>query len=294
MKQQFFLDTPDAFRTYVYEHNRKIVPDSAAVTIYRPGSASRLVDSAPMTVAADGLLSLDLTAAQNGEAGMNYKAVVTYSHEGKDWQVTLFYDVVRSRLVKVITDDDILAELPQLRDSGWRVRGTAESGSTTTIVDGELKRYDDDYFTGGLAYSVEKDETREVAGFDSSTGTVTTTAFSTAISSDRYILTRSYTAEIQRAFEKVGSELERAGRRPHLVIDPYELREVHIYFSVAEACKGLVTAKDDIWWDLWKEYEKKALGLLGDLRFKYDSSEDGFVSGAETRARMKRLVPVRR
>ena len=58
---------------------------------------------------------------------------------------------MRSRLGKVITDDDLTAELPQLRDSGWSVAGVAEGGSGTAIVDSELKRYCEDYFTGGLA-----------------------------------------------------------------------------------------------------------------------------------------------
>jgi len=294
MKQQFFVDTPDTFRTYVYENNRKVVPTSAAITVYKPGSKDKLLDSAAMAIAADGLLSYALTAQENGLAGMNYKAVISYVHGGATWYVTLFYDVVRSRLVKVITDEDIVTELPQLKDNGWRIRGVAQSGSTTTIVDPELKRYDDDYFTGGLAYSIDKDETREIVGSLSATGTITTTDFSSPISTDRYILTRSYTKEIQRAFEKIEQRLTSVGKRPHLVLDPYDLREVHIYYAVAEASKGLVVESGDVWWDLWKEYEKKGDEVFSHLRFKYDYTGDGFVAGVETEARVKKLVPVRR
>lgn len=293
MKQQFFVDTAGTFRTYVYENNRKVVPASAAITITRPGSDAPVVEDVAMTVGADGLLSYDLTAAQNSEAGLNYKAAVSYVHDGKTWYVALFYDVVRSVLTKVITDSDIVTELPQLKDNGWKVRGTAQSGSATTVVDAELKRYEDDYFTGGIVWSADKDETREVVDFESSTGTVTTTAFSSAVTTDRYVLTRSYTREIQRAFEKIEERLERMGRRPHLVLDPYDLREVHIHYSVAEACKGLVTGAGDIWWDLWKEYEQKGDTVMDRMNFKYDSSADGFISGGETDKAARKLRPVR-
>ncbi len=294
MKQQFILNTPDTFRTYVYENNRRLVVDSATITVYRPGSDVKLVDNAQMTVDPDGLLSYALTASHNSELGTNYRAVITYVVASAVNYVTLFYDVVRTRLVKVITDDDIITELPQLKDKGWRVHGTAEGGSVTTIVDSELQRYEDDYFTGGTAYSVDKEETREITGFTSSTGTVTTTAFSSPITFDRYILTRSYSREINRAFEKIEDGLVRLGKRPELVLDPYDLREVHIYYSVAEACKGLSVEQEDFWWEMWQTYTKKAEETFRSINFKYDASGDGYIAGGEERERLGILHAGRR
>ncbi|MBI5492002.1 MAG: hypothetical protein HY893_03620 [Deltaproteobacteria bacterium] len=282
MKQQFIKDTVDTFQTYIYENNRKIAAGPATLTVYRPGGDSKLIDAAPMTAGSDGLLSYSLTQEENSAAAVNYRAVVSYSYNGKTCYATLFYDVVNSRLSKVITDEDIFGELPQLKDSGWSVRGEAEGGSETTLVDSELKRYEDDYFTGGLLYSMDRDEAREVADFSSSTGTITSESFSSAIiPGERYILTRSFSKEIQRAFEKIEERLMRLGRRPELVLDPYDLREVHICFSVAEACKGLARESGGFWWEMWKEYEKKAEEAFKDMNFKYDSSEDGSVSGGE-------------
>ncbi|MEE9615277.1 MAG: hypothetical protein V3W31_10085 [Thermodesulfobacteriota bacterium] len=286
MKQAFLIDTADTFQTYIYENNRKIVPTSAALTVYKPGSDVKLVDAASMNVGASGLLSYSLTAAQSDTADENYKAVVSYVYNAVTYTLTLFYDVVHSKLVKVVTDEDVVSELPQLKDNGWRVHGTAESGSSTTLVDTELQRYDDDYFTGGLAYSIDKDETREVTDFVSSTGTVTTEPFSSAISTDKYVLTRSFSKEIQRGFEKIEEALVRRGKRPHLVLDPYDLREVHIYFSVAEACKGLVAGHGEFWWQMWKDYEKKAEDTFSGINFKYDSSGDGYVIGSEESSRV--------
>lgn len=295
MKQQFLINTQDSFQTYIYENNRKIIPASALATIYKPGGNAKLVDGLPMAIGADGLLSYELSASDNASVGVNYKAVIAYVYNSKTYYATLFYDVVRSRLQKVITDEDIINELPQLRDNGWKVSGTAESGTDSTIVDTELKRYEDDYFTGGTAYSTDKDEKREVTGFASSTGTVTVSAFSSAVAAgEKYILTRSFSKEIQRAFEKIEEKFVRLGKRPHLVLDPYDLREAHIYYSVAEACKGFVTESENIWWQLWKEYEKKAEDTFGSLELKYDFSNDGYIAGGETDMKINRITAGRR
>ncbi len=281
MKQKFLKNTVEIFQSYVYENNRKLVPSSATITVYRPGGSSELLSGVTMTVQSDGRLDYALSADDNTQADENYKAVIAYVYSGTTYYVTLYYDVVNSKLHKVVTDDDIVSELPQLRDNGWRVHGTAESGTTTTIADVELRRYEDDYFTGGLAYSIDKDETREITDFVSSTGTVSVVAFGSAIATDKYILTRSFSREIQRAFEKIEELLVRRGKRSHLILDPYDLREVHIYISVAEVCKGLATEPENLWWKLWKGYEKTALEAFNALNLKYDHTQDGYISGGE-------------
>lgn len=287
MKQQFIVNTSDTFKTWIYENNRRLAPSSARITVFWPGEDLKLVDDEAMAIASDGLLSYDLTASQNSEPAENYRAAITYIHNGTTSYATLFYDIVKTRLVKVITDDDLASELPQLKDRGWRVRGTADSGTTATIADGELKRYEDDYFTGGTAYSFDKDETREITAFVRSTGTITTEAFSSAIlAGEKYLLTRSFSREIQRAFEKAEERITRLGRRPHLILDPYDLREVHIYQSVAEACKGLINDNESLWREMWKEYEKKAEDSFRNINFKYDSSGDGRIGANETDSAM--------
>ncbi len=282
MKQQFRVNTAETFSTYVYENNRRVIPGSASITIYRPGLNEKIADAAAMTIGADGLLSYALSAADNAVPGLDYKAEIAYTVGADTFYATLFYDVVRSRLVKVVTDADLMNELPQLKDTGWRVTGTAEGGSSTSITDTELSRYEDEYFTGGLATSLDKSETREITAFASATGTLTTTAFSSpVIPGERYSIRRAFTREIERAFEKIEDRLLRMGKRPDLILDPADLREAHIYYSVAEVCKGLVTEKGSFWWDIWKDYEARADEVFSSLRFKYDVSGDGFIAASE-------------
>ncbi len=125
MKQKFLVNTVEVFQSYVYENNRKIVPGSATLTVYRPGGASELISGAAMTVQSDGRLDHSLSTVENASADENYKAVIAYVYSGVTYYATLYYDVVNSKLHKVVTDDDIVAELPQLRDGGWRYHGTA-------------------------------------------------------------------------------------------------------------------------------------------------------------------------
>ncbi|MBI5970866.1 MAG: hypothetical protein HY884_06900 [Deltaproteobacteria bacterium] len=281
MKQLFLKDTADTFKVYIYENNRIAVPASATITVYKPAGTA-LINGSPMTIGADGLLSYTLSASDNVETGSDYKASIAYSLNGGVAGAVFFYDVVVSRPGIVITDDDLLSELPQLKDNGWRVCGSAEGGTSSAVTDAELKRYADDYFTGGLAYSAGKDETREITGFVSSTGTCTTTPFSSAITAgEKYTLTRSFGREIGRAFEKIEEMLKGTGRRIDLVIDPYDLRGLHIYSSVAEVCKGFISEKDNLWWGLWKEYGEKAAETFEKMNFKYDSSGDGFINSSE-------------
>ena len=283
MRLQFLTDTAETLKTYVYENNRIIIPTSATITVYKPGSTTELISAQAMTVAADGLLSYALTTTHNDVVGENYKAVISYIYNSITYPITLFYDVVRSKLVKVITDEDIINELPQLKDNGWRVHGVADSGSVTSIVDAELKRYEDDYFTGGLATNLTNDETRDITDFVSSSGPATITTATATAAGHKYILTRSYTKEIQRAFEKIDELITRAGKRSALILDSYDLREVHICYSVAEVCKGLTGAggTDTFWWQMWKDYESKAYAIFKTINFKYDESDDGTISDSE-------------
>ena len=291
MKQQFLYNTAGTFKAYVYEHNRKLVPTSATITVYEPASSSILITGS-MAVAADGLLSYALTAADNDDAKENYKVVIAYVSGGSTFYLTLFYDVVKSILAQVITDDDLINELPQLRDKQWLTHGVVDSGSTTTLIDAELKRYADDFFTGGLATNLTKDESREITDFTASSGTVTTVAFSAAnAASDKYQLQRSFSKEIQRAFEKLESMLFQAGRRAYLVLDSSDLREVHILLSVAETCKGFITSDGGSMWSYFFDlYDKRSYAIFKSLNLKYDSSQDGYVSAEEENARIKRTI----
>lgn len=291
MKQRFICDTSDVFKTNVYESGQKVNVREARLTVYRPRTNSKLIDSEPMTLDADGRLTFTLSAEHNSFADINYRAVISYVYNGAPGLVSVFYDVVRSRPAMVITDEDIAGELPQLQDNGWKVRGHATGGTDSSIIDAELKRFDSGYFTGASVYSLMKDETRQVTGFDRFSGTVFINAFSTPVASgEGYVLTRSYSKEIIRAFEKLEEKIVRLGKRPDLIADPYELRATHIYGTVAEVCKGLAKERGGLWWELWKHYEKKADDEFNGLCLKYFVVGSTRISRAEEGFRLSSIA----
>ena len=291
MKQQFLEDLADTFYQDVYLNNRQIVPSSATITIYKPGSSEKLVDGEAMSVAGSGRLSYSLTTTHTETADLNYKVEISYVYGSITYPIVVFFDVVKVRLNKVITDQDLVDELPQLKENGWKVHGQADSGSTTTLVDADLTRYPDDYFTGGLAHSIDRDETREIEDFVSATGTVTVTAYSGAIATDKYILTQPYTREINRAFDELWADLEKEGLKPHLILDSHDLKSAHIPYTIRNICRGLSRdGEGTFWWEMWQDYKKTAYHAFKALNFKYDDDEDGYIVGTEERKTVKRTI----
>ena len=297
MNRQFLKDRADTYTLYVYENNLKIVPSAATIVIYKPGSDTELLATTVMAIATDGLLSYDLGTARTATLGLNYKVVVSYTYSGIVYPDNLdFFDIVRARLFSVISDQDVVDELPQLKDNGWRTSGQSESGSATTMVDKDLKRYPDDHFTGGLIYSITQNETRKIDDFASSTGTLTFVAFTADAGTDKYVLTQAYTREVRTAFEKVMERLDSDGRRPHLILDSKDLRRFHTYQAVAEICKGMMSVSEDtIWQYFYERYDideqgSKAYHAYKNLNLKYDTSDDAIISEAEEHQRMRRTI----
>lgn len=280
-RQKFIVDTASTFQTYIYEDGLKIVPTSATITVNKPNSEDDLITAQAMTVGGDGLLSYALTSGNNDTLDKNYQAVISYVVDAVTFEAVVYYDVVNHKLQYVITDDDLMKELPQISEQGYREYGTATSGSATTIVDLELQRFADNYFNGGLAVDLDNEEKREITNFVSSTGTVTTTTFSNAISTNKYMLVRSYTREIETAFDKIKSMIKMDGQNPEQFTDGDDLKLVHIYLSVAEVCKSFSTATESYWWDLWQKYETKGEKLFDSIEYKYDDNNDGIISSGE-------------
>lgn len=281
-KQEILVGVTGTFQTFISEDNIDIVPTSATITIYNPNASTELVSAQAMTVGSDGLLSYALTADNNELIDENYQAVIIYILNGNtEYLAPVFYDVVNSILTSVITDDDVVKELPQITEKGYKEFGTSTSGSTTTIVHGDLKRFPDDYFKGGLAESFTQGEKRNITNFVQSTGTVTTEAFTASASTDKYMLTRSYTREIDRALDKIRDRIQQKGQYHALIIDSADLKELHLMFTVAEICKSFVVSVDDVWDMFRKDYQKRADEMFRDFKFKYDVDEDGFIGSGE-------------
>ena len=56
---------------------------------------------------------------------------------------------------------------------------------------------------------------------------------------------------------------------------------MHIFYSVAEVCKGFVDDSSSFWWQLWKDYEKKGDDTFEQVNLTYDYYSDGYVMGGD-------------
>lgn len=258
MKEQFYFNIAGTFNCNAFVDEVSVIPDSATLTVYYPSSMNKLIETQVMAIDGSGNLSYELLDSDNQLPAINYKAQIDFTYSGVTYSNTYFYDVVYTRLVNTLNDYDLLSELPTLRDNGFKFRGTSDSATITSITDSNLKRFKNDYFNGGSVLILSTGETRNISDFDSTTGTVSFDAVPVAPISDPYILTKSYKDVRERALEVIEGELIKDGKRAHLLIDSYDFRLTHLYLTITMICKSLSTSENDIWWTLWKEYEKKA------------------------------------
>lgn len=75
------------------------------------------------------------------------------------------------------------------------------------------------------------------------------------------------------------------GNRPHLVLDDWQLRDVHRYISLHIIASDWATSVGDgRWRELADSYHAKALKEFDNLTFRYDFDEDGRVDAGENKS----------
>lgn len=294
---EILVDEAHTFVLQAYEDDLPVALDSSAtkVQVQKPGGTDLVAKTnTGVTVAAgdDGStankVSYTLTAALNDTEDENfiYTVYAVRNGETEEHERRVLFDVVQSILYNTVREEDLFAIAPGLgEDRAHRVAGTANAsgGSTTTLVDDELKRYPDDWFNGGvieLLDGADKGEERDVTDFARSTGTVT---FSPAISAtpdgDAYRLRRSWAHLIDRAFESVKWRVRARGNRPALIIDAGELH-IPVMYHAAQLCYealGSYRNEDPIegaTWNIAKEFEQRYDRAFNAIPFAYDTTED--------------------
>ena len=287
MKQQLERDsTTDYIGVTVWDHNQRVVPTAATVSIY--DGANALVSAATATIAADGAVTYIPGTTVTEDAEENLKAEWTLTIDSAARKVVQLFDVVNFKLFPMVSDEDLISECAQLQTEGYRAYGTADSGTTTTLVDIELMEYRDNHWEGGtleILGGTNSGTKRVVASSVKATGTVTvSSAFSSAIdSTSKFMLRRTYQREIDRAWDDLMERIISKGNRPALIMNSESLKPTHIMWALEKICRDLSTTQDDIWWARSEYYSQRAAAWWNQLVFLYDSDEDEQV---DTRKRM--------
>lgn len=247
-KVELLKGQSEKIRWTIYENNRSITPVTPILTLKKPGGAdfpTPVVDAA-MTVTSGGEIEYAMPSGNTTELLENCAGTINYSYQSESYRFGFLFDIVRSRLEMVVTDEDLFAEFPGLKDSGYReISSATANGTPTTLIDTARLIQPDDYWTGGSIEIPSTGEIREVTDFNPSTGTLTfTPALGTAPAAEtKYIITRSFKKERWRAFQDILERLRNTGRRASLALDSHQLRAAHIPLTLAKIFRGFVQSE---------------------------------------------------
>lgn len=285
MKQEFLKGKTDTIRLSVYENNRPLIPDSVKITLYKPSGSELQAQASGSVDGTTGEMSYNLTATHTADHDTNYKAVWEYVYNGSTYYQTQLFDVVKSKLSIPITDDDLFDELSSLKDQYEQKQGTADSGSTSTLVDAERKEADN-YWKGGkieiLAGTGEGD-VRDITGFTKSTSTfsVTPNFSATPDTTSIYRVIRSFTSKIEQGFEEICTMLYNKGNRASLILESSQIKFPLLYLTISKIALDLSDEVDDKWDRLANSYYTKFENSFTNMKLEYDADESGYIEGEE-------------
>lgn len=289
MKQQFLKDQADTIRLTIFQDNRPVVPSSATITLYKPGS-SELQSSTSATInSTTGEMTYSLTTTHTAVKGLNFRAKWSYVVGGVTFIEEQLFDIVRSILSIPITDGDLFNELESLREINLQRTGTASSATTSTLLDTAARKEDDDFWTGGVIEILNgtgEGQVRDITDFVQSTSTITVSPnwVTTPDTTSVYKIVRGFTRKIEQAFEKIAAMIYNKGQRHHLIIESSQIKIPLIYLTVHFICLDVSKESDDKWDRLANRYWDLFSTEFGNMKLDYDTDESGTIEGDEEQA----------
>ncbi len=274
------------FTSYVNDIQTNIT--AATIVIKNPGG-TELVASVAMSGTGTPTVTHteDLSASPSAgewEIARNYIAVLTI--DGIDHIQLL--DIVRYPFINEVNIDDLRNENRDALDiGGSKIEGTADSGSTTTVVDST--KVGADTFAGGAieiypADNSERSTFHTVDSFTSGTGTFTfSPARDDAVATNQYTVRRSYDEDITRAGDLVKSDLWKKTQRAYLILDNTQVRDMIVYkFFERLFIKRRKAISDDNSDHIQYLYYRDQFNNEYDgLPLAYDSDDDGIIDADE-------------
>ena len=103
----------------------------------------------------------------------------------------------------------------------------------------------------------------------------------------------NYSDLIDEAFRIVRRDIKNKGRRPAMILDGSQVRELVILKVFGNIFFAFSKKPDDIWWARYEKTIDQYRALLDGLLIKYDEDEDGLVDNGEDRTRVGQITLVR-
>lgn len=286
MKQQFLDGKADTIRLQIYNNNRPVVPTSATITLYKPGSATVLQSSTSATVDANtGEMTYNLTSTHTADTGLNFKADWSYVVSGVTYYQSQLFDIVKSILSIPVVDDDLYDELQALRKEAYQQAGTATAGASGSLTD-TLRNESDNFWKGGeieIIGGTGIGQKRDVTASVQSTGviSVTPTFTTTPDTTTKYRLIKSFNKQIRNCFEKLSTMIYNKGMRQNLILESSQLKVPLVYLTIHFICLDLMTEQNDVWYTRALSYWDRFNESYNGMKLEYDSNESGTIEGQE-------------
>jgi len=277
--------------TYWQESNNTVdIPSTAKISIYEPDGTAIATDQ-NMSIAADGICTY-AQSFSGYDSDRNYW--VKYVLDSGT-PVVRFFDIYKYPFVNNVTESDLLSENKVIKEGVFDESGTAESGTVNTLVDSKLKNYEDDVFNGGVIEIYQNDDIieRKITDFASSTGTVTFSPNTTAITTEKYALRGSYQEDLDTAAEQVQLDFKAITKRAYLVIDHYQLKWLIIYKFFERFYSPLRKTDTDEYSIQYKNYADKYNTAFQSMNLTYDEDEDEEIGTDEENQKIGEIKFVR-
>ncbi len=160
--------------------------------------------------------------------------------------------------------------------------GKAESGTTAALTDSDIIGNADTWNGGLIEIYQDTVQQRKITSFDNTLGKFTfAPALQTAVTTENYIVRKSYQEKIILAGIKVQKDFRALDKRAYLVIDQKALKWLIIYKFFEEYFGNLVKANDDEYDIQYKKYAKKYKNEFQSMSVVYDEDEDAEIDTDE-------------
>ena len=285
MKQEVLKDKTGTIRFTPYIDNRPAIASSATVILKRPDGSTLQASTAATVNATTGEITYSTTASHNDTLDQNFIAEWTYIVSGTTYYYTTLYDVVLHKLSITVVDQDLMDEQSDIMELNESYAGVVDSSTASTLVDDDLKNYDNDYWNNGKVEifntATGAKQVRTVTDFVSSTGTLTVTPNwgTNPDSTYSFIVRRGFAVKIEKAFGEMLDDVRRNGFRPALILESTDLHTPHVKKALAMICKDAMKESDDKWHELYKIYSQEYADAMSKINFQYDMDEGGNIDG---------------
>lgn len=259
--------------------NIQIVPSAATISITTESGAAMptAITDEVMTIDSYGTMTYTVSAANAALLGQNFIAEIKYTYDAEEYIYRFLFDIVKNKLTNIVTDDDIENEYPKLKQLYRTTHGEVSSvGGLDEIIDDKNLNETIDYYNGSkvkILSGNNKDWNCDITSFDEINRTLTLkeNAPLAFVIGDKFLINKSYTNQIQRAFEEIQDWLRTRGYRPSLIIDDTQIREVHITCSIMKILHGMGESEREE----FEDYRDKYFKLREQMKLLYDTDETG-------------------